>query len=132
MKSKRFVALLVAAAAAGCSRSATGPDDTLNGTWNWVRSTGGIAGQTYTPASVGYSVQFRFDKGKLTVLRNDSVKATPTYSIDIEGRVTYEPPVDVFTFAHIEEQTVRALKGDTISLADPCCDRYDYVFVRAR
>jgi hypothetical protein len=115
-----------------CSSYGTEPDvPAITGNWKWIRSTGGIAGRTFTPASEGYSVLFKFAGNSLTVLRNDSVKATTNVSAD-GSALHYNPAVSVFLFdPQMDRQTVRALKGDTISLADPCCDRYDHVFVKA-
>jgi hypothetical protein len=117
----------------GCSSYGTDPDTAaVAGSWRWLSSTGGIAGRTYTPASEGYSVTFKFEGGNVTGLRNDSVKATASVLAN-GSSLQYAPPLNIFLFdPQIDKQTVRVLKGDTISLADPCCDRYDHVFIKAQ
>ena len=117
---------------AGCSQLGTEPEAGLTGTWAWVSSAGGIAGRSFTPASEHYTVQLKFAAGHVSLLRNDSIKATNSFTVSGD-KVTYAPAVSVFLFdPQIEEQTLRVMKGDTIGLADPCCDRYDHIFVRVR
>ena len=124
---------LVGLVGMGCSGYGTEPDTLpVAGTYKWVRSSGGIAGRSFTPASENYSVTFKFDGANVTALRNDSLKATA--SVQANGSdLQYAPALSVFKFdPQIDKQTVRLLKGDTISLADPCCDRFDHVFVRVQ
>ena len=120
--------------AAACGQY-TGPDENLrdlSGTWTWAESTGGIAGRQFTPASEHYTVQFTFEKGRLTVLRNDSIKATPTF-VFAGDTIKYTPAINVFLFdMQIEQQLIRSTGADAIALADPCCDRYDHHFIRKR
>ena len=123
--------VLAALVLAGCKSASTDPgDDRLSGSYEWVRSSGGIAGFTLTPASENYRVRFSFSGNQVTAFRNDSLKATST--ITVRGdEVTYQPSISVFAFdGGIDVQTIRVLPGDTIALADPCCDRFEHVFVR--
>lgn len=41
-------------------------NSTIIGQWNWVKSTGGIAGSTYTPESTG--------ENKILIISSDSIK----------------------------------------------------------
>lgn len=123
--------VLAALVLGGCKSASTDPgDDRLSGSYEWVRSSGGIAGFTLTPASENYRVRFSFSGNQVTTFRNDSLKATST--ITVRGdEVTYQPSISVFVFdGGIDVQTIRVLPGDTIALADPCCDRFEHVFVR--
>jgi hypothetical protein len=114
-----------------CTSASTDPDaDLLSGNYEWVRSSGGIAGVTMTPASENYRVRFSFSGNQVTAFRNDSLKATSTVTVRGD-EVTYQPSISVFVFdGGIDVQTIRKLPGDTIALADPCCDRFEHVFVR--
>lgn len=125
------VVLVAALALVSCRSAGTDPSDAgLSGTYRWVRSAGGIAGRTFTPASEGYSIRFSFSGSQVTAFRNDSAKATAI--VTMRGNdVTYQPSLSAFLFdPAIDTQTIRPLAGDTIALADPCCDRFEHIFVR--
>jgi hypothetical protein len=126
---KRLLALVVLITA--CKSAGTDPaDERLSGSYVWTRSSGGIAGRTLTPASENYTVRFQFSGNQVTVFRNDSLKATSTFTVRGD-EVTYQPSLSVFVFDQgIDTQTLRVIAADTIALADPCCDRYDHHFVR--
>jgi hypothetical protein len=116
---------------AACRSAGTDPgDDKLSGSFQWIGSTGGIAGRSMTPASEGYTVRFNFTGNQVTVFRNDSAKATSTVTIRGD-EVTYQPSISVFLFDQgIDVQTFQEMAGDTIALRDPCCDRFDHRFIR--
>ena len=106
--------------------------DRLEGSWRWVSSSGGFAGNRITPATAGFNVQFRFSGNQVTVLRNDSIRGTSTYTLRGDD-ITYQPAISVFNFdGSVDTQRLLPLAGDTISLNDPCCDRYSHRFVRVR
>ena len=123
--------VMVALVLTACRSAGTEPShDLLNGDFEWVGSSGGIAGRSVTPASEGYTVRFRFSGNQVNVLRNDSLKATALFTVRGD-EVTYQPAVSVFGFdSGIDTQTVVDLPGDTIMLNDPCCDRFSHRFVR--
>lgn len=134
MFSIRFCAFFLAAVLAACSAYVAGPDEnaTLTGTWDWIGSSGGIAGRSFSPATEHYSVRLSFAGGRVTTLRNDSTIATSNYAIS-NDTVTYAPALQVFVFdPQMDKQLIRSAKGDTITLADFCCDRFDHAFVRRR
>ena len=114
-----------------CRSAGTDPSDNhLSGDYQWIRASGGIAGRTMTPASENYSVRFSFSGNQVSYFRNDSLKGTSMVTVR-GNEVTYQPPVSAFAFhSGIDEQTFRVLPGDTLVLTDPCCDRFEYVFVR--
>ena len=127
------VGILVLLFLAAC-KSATGEGDVdrLAGTWRWISSSGGFAGSTITPATAGFNVQFRFSGNQVTVLRNDSVRGTSTYTIRGD-EITYQPAISVFNFdGSVDTQSIVPLAGDTVLFSDPCCDRYSHRFVRVK
>ena len=115
----------------GCQTNGTAPDaPQVSGNWRWVSSSGSIAGRTYTPMSEGYNVRFVFDGNHLRAFRNDSLIATS--QITLAGdEITYQPSLSVFVFGGLSDtQTIQVLGGDTLALADPCCDRFSHLLVR--
>ena len=123
--------LILALALAACRSAGTDPgEQTVSGDYEWIGSTGGIAGRTMTPASEGYGVRFRFSGNQVTVFRNDSALGTAMFTVRGD-EVTYQPAISVFVFdPNIDTQTIADLPGDTIALRDPCCDRFDHRFVQ--
>ncbi|MDA0329186.1 MAG: hypothetical protein O2958_09285 [Gemmatimonadetes bacterium] len=126
--------VLTAMVFAGCGDSlGLDTQEHLAGSWNWVESSGGIAGVTLTPASTGETMTLRFPSaGLVELIRNGAFVRSSTYTLtpvleeDSFG-IEYEPPLLGF-----ETQTGTLLRGDTLVLADGCCDGFVYRWVRAR
>lgn len=123
-----------AAAVAGCT-SATGlSEDPIVGDWAWVRSTGGIAGVTQTPATEGYSVTLRFTSaGEAEWVQDGTLRQRTTYQVAIKSEggtpvwvVTYAQPLFGF-----EQQDATFPTSRTLVLTDPCCDGFVSEFVRS-
>ena len=114
-----------------CKSAGTDPSmRSLQGSFQWIGSSGGIAGRSLNPASEGYTVRFNFTGNQVTVFRNDSLKGTSTVTTR-GNEVTYQPSISVFLFDQgIDTQTFQDMAGDTIALRDPCCDRFDHRFLR--
>lgn len=127
MKRTLVLSLLLAA----CRSAGTDPRvEAITGEYDWIGSTGGIAGRTVTPQSEGYRVRLRFSGNQVSIFRNDSLMATSLFTIRAD-EVTYQPAISIFGFdAGIDTQTFADLAGDTVALRDPCCDRFDHRFVR--
>ena len=130
-------AVVMLSLAAGCSQS-TNPDlDSLDGRWSWVSATGGIAGTTITPSSVGYTMTIEYDSqgvgvpARFVVLRNGQLFAETTVERSglpnaASGTLRYRDPVLGWP-----EQEFQ-LTSDTLFLADGCCDGFSYRFKRAQ
>ena len=127
----RRLAMSALVLAASCKSAGTDPaDHRLSGSYEWIRASGGIAGRVMTPSSESYSVRFSFSGNQVTYFRNDSLKGTSTVTVR-GSEITYQPSVAAFVFhSGIDAQTFRVMPGDTLVLTDPCCDRFEYVFVR--
>jgi hypothetical protein len=120
------VLLLAACKSAGTEPAAEGP----SGNFEWIRASGGIAGRTMTPSTENYGVRFSFTGNQVSVFRNDSLKGTSTVTVR-NNEITYQPSISAFLFhSGIDTQSFRIVPGDTLVLTDPCCDRFEYVFVR--
>ncbi len=114
--------------------------DKLFGTWTWVQSTGGIGGETTTPATEGYTKKVEFDKNgiykwfknskqqdrmKFTLCEGSSIHTTGTAYL-----IKYE---DVGLFDkkdHLETQSVTFGERDSLFLNDECWDCYQNVYVK--
>lgn len=71
--------VLVALIATSCTDSATSGQ--IIGTWRWVSSSGGIAGGTWTPESIGHSGRITFSRGgTFTKYEDDRLILSGTYT----------------------------------------------------
>lgn len=127
------VSVLTSMAFLGCGDSLAEAEQELVGSWNWVESSGGIAGITMTPESTGGTMMLRFRaEGVVELLRNDAVERSVVFTTtatkeDSTWEIFYDEPL----FGGFESQTA-ALMGDTLILADGCCDGFVYRFERVR
>lgn len=137
MRMRGLFAVVVLAA---CS-SPTGPDEPdVVGSWQWLLSEGGIAGDELSPASEGYAVRITLDgDGTARALRNGSQVASASYelqhrlSIVPEGEapeyeIRFEPDLAAFPFASIDGGLLRLEQDGTMHIEEPCCDRYTHTF----
>lgn len=137
MRMKRAGQILPLLALAACGHLASGPEQPIRGTWQWVRSTGGVAGREITPQGQGVSVRLVYDGRTAHAYTNGALRAEATYTVTELPtlgptpvyRVTYAPKLDAFPFDALDEHTVRLLARDTVVFEDPCCDRWSHVMV---
>jgi hypothetical protein len=110
-----------------------GDDGELVGSWEWVASTGGIAGMTRTPESTGETLTLRIlENDSVELVRDGELERTVRFSLTATGdpltySVAYDQPL--FGFA---TQTASLSEADVLLLTDPCCDGFEYRFLRAQ
>jgi len=127
------MSVLTSMAFLGCGDSLAEAGQELVGSWNWVESSGGIAGITMTPESTGGTMMLRFHpEGMVELVQNDAVERSVAFTTTATKEastweILYEAPL----FGGFESQTA-ALTGDTLILADGCCDGFVYRFERVR
>jgi hypothetical protein len=101
--------------------------------WDWVKSVGGIAGMTITPATAGYTEQriYRPD-GTMSVRRNGAPFLSTTYTITHEKTDFSEKEEDVIRYEDqsIQPQIMR-LEGDSLHLTDLCYDCFGHTYTRS-
>ena len=101
--------------------------------WELYNVSGGIHGG-------GHELNFDFLKinsyGIYGFIRNDSVIEFGRIRIDEQTSetlmITFEPDENSDTFMHDSEKYINFYGEDTLSLDSPCCDRYNYHFIRVR
>ncbi len=126
--------LVLAVGLASCGSPTAPEQEPLVGDWQWVQSSGGIAGLTLTPQSEGYEVLLRFTAagqaewwkdGVLTDQTGYETEATKTSSGADGWMVRYERPLWGFG-----QQEVSFPTSTTLILTDPCCDGFMFEFRR--
>lgn len=105
----------------------------LSGSWNWVKSEGGIAGVTITPASTGYTRNIVYNYNlSYESYKNDSLEFISPFSI----YYVTESPVDTFPVIHYEalpeyrDQMIFSITRDTLVLSDRCIDCFIHTYVK--
>ena len=107
----------------------------LYGSWNWIKSQGGIAGITITPATAGYTRKVVYHYNLLyESYKNDSLELVSPFSVyDLA-----ESPFGSHLFIHYEalpayrDQYIYQLTRDTLVLGDNCIDCFVHTYVRRR
>ena len=61
----------------------------LAGTWNWVATTGGIAGVFYSPESEGFTAEIAFKGSQFTFYKDGGKVTSGTYHIDYDVDETF-------------------------------------------
>ena len=107
----------------------------LEGTWNWIKSVGGIVVMVITPETAGYTQSFRFTKGgTFSYLRNDVLYA--------DGRflLSHEQGGLIMTFTNLNihhgdyfriPKVGVSIVGDTLVINDLVIDGYFHTYNKA-
>lgn len=115
---------------AGCSLVESGQDE-LNGTWEWIHTYGGIAGQTLTPESEGYQQQLIFYGGRSYLLaRGGKTIRKGSYNLTDAKMGGQMRPAIEFESDHWE--TFYEILNDTLFLSPNCRDCFFDTYVRKR
>ena len=128
---RRTLSILAVIGATGCGDPvAVTTAELLEGSWTWVESSGGITGETFTPASTGETMTMQFlgaDSVELT--RNGVLAGATTYQLllqDDGGTTVIEYAQALFGFP---SQGLFVGEEELI-LRDDCCDGFVYRFQR--
>ena len=90
------------------------------GQWNWIKSTGGIAGSTYTPESTGENKRLIITSDSIKYFTNDNLVSKVKYTIelrDIYGEIReliVPDPLGITQFFELNE--------NKLTLIDYCND----------
>ena len=102
----------------------------LNGKWNWVTSTGGIAGRTTTPASENKTIVLEFHNSTLKKYENGSLISENTFSVETrESIMGGKRKMIVIQDSHT--QTFEIV-GDKLYLSDECYDCFQSEYDRIK
>ena len=115
----------------------------LFGTWDWVQSSGGLTGQTTTPATTGYSQAVEFKKNGVCIWykngkHTDKMQFTLTEGSSIYtagGTAHLIKYKDTGLFDKNNAQVAQSVTfggEDTLFLRDECYDCYTNVYVRQK
>lgn len=106
----------------------------LEGKWNWVQSSGGIAGTTTTPASTNQVIYLEFSGNSFKKYINGTFSVDNTFEIKIDKSIfggekpmlVSTSPIKYFSPMSFE------IKDDKLYLNEECYDCFGSVYVRAK
>ncbi len=141
----RSAIVLTALLLAACQTTPTGLERAdLPGSWEWVSTSGGIAGDVMTPATEGYHATLVLSAdGRADAYRDGAIVGTSHYLLqerlsltapggEREFGITFDPPLQLFPNGVLETFVVRWSRNDTtLTLEAPCCDQYNHTFRRS-
>ncbi len=105
-------------------------DTSITGSWSWIKSTGGYAGSTITPASVGYTIKISFKPNSVFELyHNDTLLASTDYTLRQYNSSNIIHYADSIRF---RQQYVQLAAYDTLTLTDNVADGYSSAYSRLR
>ncbi|MFC1476205.1 hypothetical protein ACFLQW_04305 [Candidatus Zixiibacteriota bacterium] len=128
--------VLIAAIGFNCAKesSPTSPgESTYLGTWRWVQSSGGYAGRTETPESVGFSRTLILAGSNVyQIYRDDLLLYNGLYYVSWEKRGWCADSCFVISYENNPEEQIIISHADTLELVDMCYDCYQHLYTRAR
>ena len=116
----------------GCKKTGTSPFSMLYHRWEWVQSSGGIAGVVQTPQSEGYTRAIDFtENGFFTVFQDNAVVISSTYTIIRAQSILDNQQYDMIVFDNtLLESAILQLSGDTLTLREEVFDGFTHTYRR--
>jgi hypothetical protein len=132
MKMKFLIITLLTLVALSCTKETTSSFN-LTGKWDWVSSSGGIAGITYTPKSTGVRKVVEFTNDSVfRYYQKDTLTFETRYHILKSKSIYSQDSTFLITFDNHSLRQSYILKNDTLILNDECYDCFENVYVRIR
>lgn len=101
----------------------------LIGSWNWVKSTGGISGTTETSISSNKVLKLVFTNSKMKIFENGNLSAEFNYEIQVKESIQGgSRPMLIYT-PNKPNQTF-IVQGAKLYLNDKCYDCFDSEYNR--
>lgn len=140
MKSKIFIIVLLSVIIVSCTKDKTVNNKsyidvptTLIGSWNWLYSSGGFAGVTYTPETTGEVRKIEFDAdNNFKYYVNDILKSEHTFHIEKSKSITGQDSALIITNLLWSRQSITFRTSDTLILLDECYDCFGHCYIRIK
>jgi hypothetical protein len=105
-------------------------ENSLNGKWNWVSSTGGFIGKKITPESENKTLTLEISDSVIKKYENGNLLSKKTYSIQTQNSI-YGNDRKMIVIEDMPSQSFE-VKGNTLYLNDECHDCYQSEYVRVK
>jgi hypothetical protein len=105
----------------------------LFGKWNWLKTTGGIAGQFSSPSTVKHSEMLEFEKnGKFIRYKDEKVIVENNFILTIDTLIPSRPKTYWLKNVGKYNQSVTFKGNDTLILTDECDDCFISTYARQK
>lgn len=133
MRNKLLLISLISLTIFSCEKEDTNLSG-LIGKWNWVSSTGGIAGITYTPKSIGYTKTIEFTGDSIFRLyRNDTLIVESKYQLIRYKSIYNQDSALLINYGNgFMRQSYINNYPDTLFLRDECFDCFIHRYIRIK
>jgi hypothetical protein len=91
------------------------------GTWNWIGSSGGIAGTTETPESTGDERKLVISKDSIKSYSNGALNSKTTYTVETRESLLFNEPRKMIISENGFKQIID-FDGDDLVLIGDCND----------
>jgi hypothetical protein len=105
-------------------------ENSLNGKWNWVSSTGGFIGSTLTPASEKKTMTIEISNSTIKRYENGNLLSENTFEIKTQNSI-YGDNKKMIVIENMPNQSFE-IKDSKLFLNDECHDCYQSEYVRIK
>lgn len=102
-------------------------NDNLIAKWDWVQSTGSIAGTNQTPNSTGINRVLEISKSSVKVYENGVLKEERNYSIQTKNSIIGGQKQMIVYSPNKSDQSF-SVEGNKLYLSDECYDCFQYEY----
>lgn len=103
--------------------------DNLIGKWEWVKSSGGIAGVTKTPENTSSEIMVEFTTEKFIKFMNGDTIQEISYKIEIGKSIRKTEDTNLIIYEDGRIQSYE-INGSTLLLFDECYDCFQNEYIR--
>ncbi|MGV6831421.1 MAG: hypothetical protein ACWA5P_07665 [bacterium] len=128
MKKKLFL-ILFGVALLGCSSDDNRSTTDLIGIWDWVASSGGIAGNTETPESTGNQIRLEISSTTIKRYLNGTLTSESEYVIETRESIIFQGPREMIIEEN-EFQQIIERSGNNLILIGDCNDCFTSEYLK--
>lgn len=101
------------------------------GTWNWIKTTGGLEDVNLDPVSTGKTESITFTADNNYIIKeNDKVVNEGTYSLSMFNSNTDHVQRVYIDFSNYPDKLVRSVTATELHLYDDKADGFDYTYIK--
>jgi hypothetical protein len=132
------IVLFLSCSVSSDSSSIVDESPPLFGSWNWVESSGGIAGMVETPSTTGHTRSLQFEKNGIYRQYTDSLLSiSSTFSVKKDRTIFSQDSLPCLVIAEqpahtILPQAILKLTTDSLLLAENVYDGFSHLCLRKK
>ncbi|HKJ43978.1 MAG TPA: hypothetical protein VKA27_17915 [Sunxiuqinia sp.] len=120
---KKLLFIILTVLLSGCQKE-TFHASGLTGEWNWLYTSGGFAGMTYTPESTGFTSTIEFTPDSIyRIFRDGELQLESNYHLSPPDLISYDETSILQSFR---------ISKDTLTLIDQCDDCFMSIYIRIK